>query len=143
MGIEFCCGVEVGTDITIPQLRAQGYQAFYVAIGAQGGRKTGIPGEDAKGVTTGVDFLREANLHEDSIHLSGRTVVIGGGNVAIDVARTALRAGSDLVSMYCLESEAEMPAAKDEVDEAREEDIQLQCGWGPKEILTENGAVNR
>ena len=113
MGIEFCCGVEVGTDITIPQLRAQGYQAFYVAIGAQGGRKTGIPGEDAKGVTTGVDFLREANLHEDSIHLSGRTVVIGGGNVAIDVARTALRAGSDLVSMYCLESEAEMPAAKD------------------------------
>ena len=141
MGIEFCCGVEVGTDITIPQLRAQGYQAFYVAIGAQGGRKTGIPGEDAKGVTTGVDFLREANLHEDSIHLSGRTVVIGGGNVAIDVARTALRAGSDLVSMYCLESEAEMPAAKDEVDEAREEDIQLQCGWGPKEILTENGAV--
>ncbi len=141
MGIEFCCGVEVGKDLTIPQLRAQGYQAFYVAIGAQGGRKTGIPGEDAKGVTTGVDFLREANLHEDSIHLSGRTVVIGGGNVAIDVARTALRAGSDLVSMYCLESEAEMPAAKDEVEETREEDIQIQCGWGPKEILTENGSV--
>ena len=98
-------------------------------------------GEDAKGVTTGVEFLRSVNLNEDSVHLNGRTVVIGGGNVAIDVARTALRTGSELVSMYCLESEAEMPAARDEVEEAKEEDIQIQCGWGPKEILTENGAV--
>ena len=141
MGIEFRCNVEVGTDITIPELRAQGYQAFYVAIGAQGGRKAQIPGEDADGVTTGVEFLRNANLNEDSIHLHGRTVVIGGGNVAIDVARTALRAGSEQVSMYCLESEAEMPAARDEVEEAREEDIQIQCGWGPKEILSEHGSV--
>ena len=141
MGIEFRYNVEIGKDITIPELRAQGYQAFYIAIGAQGGRKTGIPGEDAKGVTTGVEFLRSVNLNEDSVHLNGRTVVIGGGNVAIDVARTALRTGSELVSMYCLESEAEMPAARDEVEEAKEEDIQIQCGWGPKEILTENGAV--
>ena len=121
MGIEFRCNVEVGVDITISELREQGYQAFYVAIGAQGGRKAQIPGEDADGVATGVDFLRNANLNEDSIHLDGRTVVIGGGNVAIDVARTALRAGSEQVSMYCLESEAEMPAARDEVEEAREE----------------------
>lgn len=92
-------------------------------------------------MTTGVEFLRSVNLNEDSVHLNGRTVVIGGGNVAIDVARTALRTGSELVSMYCLESEAEMPAARDEVEEAKEEDIQIQCGWGPKEILTENGAV--
>ena len=88
-----------------------------------------------------MEFLRSVNLNEDSVHLNGRTVVIGGGNVAIDVARTALRTGSELVSMYCLESEAEMPAARDEVEEAKEEDIQIQCGWGPKEILTENGAV--
>lgn len=141
MGIEFRYNTEVGKDVTIPELRSQGYQAFYIAIGAQGGRKTGIPGEDANGVTTGVEFLRNANLNEDSVQLNGRTVVIGGGNVAIDVARTALRAGSDLVSMYCLESESEMPAAQDEVEEAKEEDIRIQCGWGPKEILTENGAV--
>ena len=80
-------------------------------------------------MTTGVEFLRSVNLNEDSVHLNGRTVVIGGGNVAIDVARTALRTGSELVSMYCLESEAEMPAARDEVEEEKEEDIQIQCGW--------------
>lgn len=73
--------------------------------------------------------------------LSGKTVVIGGGNVAMDVARTALRAGSDDVSMYCLESRDEMPAAKDEIEEALEENISINNGWGPKEIITENGRV--
>ena len=103
MNVEFRCGVEVGKDITIPELRTEGYKAFYVAVGAQGGRLAGVPGEDAAGVQTGVDFLRKINLAEevemlpDDIRLSGRTVVIGGGNVAIDVARTALRAGSESV----------------------------------------------
>ncbi len=141
MGIEFKCGVEVGKDITIPQLREQGYKAFYVAIGAQGGRKTGVPGEDAEGVVTGVDFLLEANTKEDAHLISGRTVVVGGGNVAVDVARTALRSGSNEVSMFCLESRDIMPAADDEVEEAEEEGIKVNCGWGPKEIITENGKV--
>lgn len=165
MDVEFRCGVKVGKDITIPELRAEGYKAFYVAVGAQGGRMAGVPGEDAEGVQTGVDFLRKINLAEEAVmsadsmevsdsekasgcemlpadvRLSGRTVVIGGGNVAIDVARTALRAGSESVSMYCLESLAEMPAAADEVAEAREEGIVVWNGWGPKEILEDNGKV--
>ena len=141
MDVEFRCGVEVGRDITIPQLREEGYRAFYVAIGAQGGRKAGVPGEDADGVQTGVEFLYRINLAESRAELSGRTVVIGGGNVAIDVARTALRSGSESVSMYCLESPEEMPAAADEVAEAREEGVIVWNGWGPKEILTEGGKV--
>ena len=141
MDVEFRCGVEVGRDITIPQLREEGYRAFYVAIGAQGGRKAGVPGDDADGVETGVEFLYRINLAESRAELSGRTVVIGGGNVAIDVARTALRSGSESVSMYCLESPEEMPAAADEVAEAREEGVTVWNGWGPKEILTEGGKV--
>ncbi len=141
MGVEFKCGVEVGKDVTIAELRAQGYQAFYIAIGAQGGRKTGVPGEDAEGVLTGVEFLHTANTTENPHLLSGRTVVVGGGNVAVDVARTALRSGSGEVSMCCLESRDIMPAAADEVEEAEEEGIKVNCGWGPKEIVTENGKV--
>ncbi len=141
MGVEFKCGVEVGKDVTIAELRAQGYQAFYIAIGAQGGRKTGVLGEDAEGVLTGVEFLHTANTTENPHLLSGRTVVVGGGNVAVDVARTALRSGSGEVSMCCLESRDIMPAAADEVEEAEEEGIKVNCGWGPKEIVTENGKV--
>ena len=141
MGVEFKCGVEVGKDVTIAELRTQGYQAFYIAIGAQGGRKTGVPGEDAEGVLTGVEFLHTANTTENPHLLSGRTVVVGGGNVAVDVARTALRSGSGEVSMCCLESRDIMPAAADEVEEAEEEGIKVNCGWGPKEIVTENGKV--
>lgn len=141
MGVQFKCGVEVGKDVTIQQLREEGYQAFYIAIGAQGGRKTGVPGEDAEGVITGVDFLKAANADEENTKLTGRTVVVGGGNVAVDVARTALRAGSLEVSMFCLEARDIMPAAKDEVEEAEEEGIRVNCSWGPKEILTENGKV--
>ncbi len=141
MGIEFKCGVCVGQDITLSQLREEGYKAFYVAIGAQGGRLAGVPGEDSEGVLTGVEFLRKINLDEESVKLKGRTLVIGGGNVAIDVARTALRAGSDSVSMVCLEEREIMPAAPDEISEAEEEGITINNGWGPKEILTENGRV--
>ena len=101
----------------------------------------GVPGEDAKGVMSGIEFLNKVNKDEEHMKLSGKTVVIGGGNVAMDVARTALRAGSDDVSMYCLESRDEMPAAKVEIEEALEENISINNGWGPKEIITENGRV--
>lgn len=141
MGITFQFNTEVGKDITIPQLREQGYKAFYVAIGAQGGRKTGVPGEDGEGVETGVDFLRSVNLDSEQHKITGRSVVIGGGNVAIDVARTALRAGSEDVSMLCLESYETMPAAREEIQESEEEGIHIHNGWGPKEILLENGKV--
>ncbi len=141
MGIEFRYNVEIGKDITIQKLRDQGYKAFYLAIGAQGGRMADIPGEDGEGVVTGVEFLKNVNLNEAEAKVEGRSIVIGGGNVAIDVARTALRAGSGEVSMVVLETREEMPAAKDEILEAEEEGIQIRNSWGPKEILLENRKV--
>ena len=140
MGVEIRCGVEVGRDVTIAALREQGYKAFYVAIGCQGGRKAGVPGEDAQGVMTAVDFLRTVGGNEE-YPVRGRTVVVGGGNVAIDVARTAHRCGSESVAMFCLEPRDKMPASREEIAEAEEEDVVIHCGWGPKEILTENGRV--
>jgi NADPH-dependent glutamate synthase beta subunit-like oxidoreductase/Fe-S-cluster-containing hydrogenase component 2 len=140
MGVEFRCGVEVGKDITIQQLRQDGYKAFYIAVGMQGGRMAGVPGEDAKGIETGVDFLRRVNLNGD-VKLHGDVVVVGGGNVAVDVARTAKRITDGKVTMICLESMEEMPAAKDEVEDAEAEGIVVMNGWGPKEVLSENGTV--
>lgn len=140
MGVEFKCGIEVGKDITLDELRTQGYQAFYLAIGCQGGRRAGIPGEEYEGVQTGVDFLHMVNTDEN-IRLTGRTIVVGGGNVAVDVARSAVRSGASGTAMYCLEDQNSMPAAADEVAEAQEEGITVNHGWGPKEILGENGRV--
>lgn len=140
MGVEIKTGVEVGKDVTLDELRAQGYKAFYIAIGCQGGRKAGIPGEDTEGVMTAVELLRTVAADE-SYKIEGRTVVVGGGNVAIDVARTSGRCGSEEVSMYCLESRDIMPASEEEIAEAEEEGVSIHCGWGPKEILAENGKV--
>ena len=140
MGAEFKCGVEVGKDVTLDELRKQGYKAFYVAIGLQGGRMAGVPGEDAKGVESGVSFLKRVN-QKGSETLQGDVVVVGGGNVAADVARTALRCTKGKVTMLCLEQRHEMPAAKDEIAEVEQEGITIQNGWGPKEVLVENGRV--
>lgn len=140
LGVQFKTGVEVGKDITIKELRNQGYKAFYLAIGAQAGRRLGIDGEDAEGVMTGVDFLREVNL-KNPMPLRGNVVVIGGGNVAIDVARTATRLGADQVEMFCLESRKEMPALAEEIHEAEDEMIRIHNSWGPSRILHENGKV--
>ncbi len=140
MGVEFKCGVNVGSDVTIQDLRHEGYKAFYVAIGMQGGRMTGVPGEDAEGVETGVDFLRRVNL-DNTVKLNGDVIVIGGGNVAVDVARTAKRVTDGKVTMLCLEGKDEMPAADDEVEDAKAEGIEVMNGWGPKEILTKDGKV--
>ena len=140
MGVEIKCGVEVGKDITIEELRKQGYKAFYVAAGCQGGRKTGVPGEDAKGVMTGVELLH-ITTDDESYKLTGDTVVIGGGNVAIDVSRTAIRCGSPKVSQVSLETRDIMPALPEEIETAESEGINIIGGWGPKEILTKEGKV--
>lgn len=140
LGVSFKTGVEVGRDVSLKDLRGQGYEAFYLAIGAQTGRKLGIEGEEAEGVVLGVDFLREVNLGK-GIKLEGSTVVIGGGNVAIDVARTATRVGASKVDMFCLESRKEMPALEEEIEEALSENIEINNSWGPKRILQENGRV--
>ena len=140
LGVKFQTGIEVGKDITLNELRSQGYQAFYLAIGAQAGRQLGIEDEDAEGVIAGVDFIRAVNLGKNP-NLKGEVIVIGGGNVAIDVARSAARVGADQVKMFCLESQAEMPALEEEVAEAISEGIELNNSWGPKRILTQDGHV--
>lgn len=140
LGVEIRCGVEIGKDITIEELREQGYKGFYVAIGCQRGRKPGITGENAKGTYAAVDFLREAGAKE-SFALEGDVVVVGGGNVAIDAARISSRCVDAKISMFCLEQRENMPASEEEIAEALEEGIELNCGWGPKEVLEEDGKV--
>ena len=140
LGVEIRCGVEVGKDVTIEDLREQGYKGFYAAIGCQRGRKPGISGENAEGAYTAVDFLRKAGAKE-SFALEGDVVVVGGGNVAIDAARISSRCTDAKISMFCLETREKMPASNEEIEEALEEGIELNCGWGPKEILEEDGHV--
>ena len=141
LGAEIRCGVEVGKDVTIEDLREQGYKGFYAAIGCQRGRKPGISGENAEGAYAAVDFLREAGAKE-SFALEGDVVVVGGGNVAIDAARISSRCTDAKISMFCLETREKMPASDEEIEEALEEGIELNCGWGPKEVLEENGHVS-
>ncbi len=136
LGVEIKCGVEVGKDVTIQELREQGYKAFYVAIGCQGSRKANVVGEDAEGVESAVDFLRRVTDNHE-VKVNGTTVVIGGGNVAIDVARTAHRCGAENVTIISLEQRDEMPASKEEIKEAEDESVVIKNGWGPKEILTD------
>ena len=140
MGVEIRCNVEVGKDVTIKQLREQGYKAFYIGIGCQGGRKTGVPGEDSEGVMTGVEFLH-ITTDDENYKLDGDTVVIGGGNVAIDVSRTAERCGDGKVTQVSLETRDIMPASPEEIELAESEGIIVKGGWGPKEILSEDGKV--
>ncbi len=140
LGVKFKTGVEVGKDVTLDELRTQGFKAFYLAIGAQGGRRLGIGGEDAGNVLSGVEFLRKVNLREGK-HVSGKVVVIGGGNVAVDVARSATRSGGESVAVYCLEKREEMPALDEEKASAEAEGIQIVNSFGPKRILTKDGKV--
>lgn len=141
MGVEIRCGVEVGTDVTLDELREQGFAAFYLAIGCQGGRPIGVPGEDAQGVSNAVDFLRTA-LENPAHEVAGSTVVIGGGNVAIDAARVSRRCGAEDVKMVCLEQRDEMPALPHEIVEAEEDGVEIINGWGPASIeVDDEGAV--
>ena len=141
LGVEIKCGVEVGKDVTIQQLRDQGYEAFYIAIGCQGGRRPGVPGDQAAGTSIAVDFLHHA-LEDESQRMEGNVVVVGGGNVAVDCVKTAKRFGAAKVSMVCLEDRASMPASKNEIAEALEEKIDICNSWGPKEVkVDENGHV--
>jgi len=140
MGVVFKTNTEVGKDVSLDDLRKQGFKAFFLAIGAQGGRKLGLENEDAKGVIAGVEFLRDVNLGKKSA-FHGKVIVIGGGNVAIDVARTAVREGAESVAMYCLEARNEMPALNEEIEEALEEDIVINNSWGPKRIISKDGKV--
>ena len=138
LGVEFRCGVEVGKDVTIAQLREQGYQSFYVAAGLQSGGKLNIPGGDADGVMAGIDFMRQVNLHEKKT-LSSKVVVIGGGNIGADVARTAVRCGAESVHLYCLEAYDDMPMGEEDRSECERDGITVHAGWGQTEIVVEDG----
>lgn len=140
MGVEFKCGVEVGKDITIQQLREQGYKGFFLAIGAQKSAPLGIKGDDLSGVFGGVDFLREVNLGNKP-EIGAKVAVIGGGNVAMDVCRTAVRLGAEDVYIIYRRSQSEMPADKDEIAEAMAEGVKFRFLSAPAEIIGENGAV--
>ncbi len=141
LGVEIRCNTEVGKDITLDDLRKQGFEAFYIAIGCQGGKLPGIPNESGKNRYLAVNFLKEA-YEDPSKELSGKVIVIGGGNVAIDCARTAHRLKGRDIEIYCLESRDTMPATKQEIAEAEEEFITINNGWGPKEVrLNSDGSI--
>ena len=140
MGVEFRCGVEVGKDITIQQLREQGYKGFFLAIGAQKSAPLGVKGDDLAGVFGGIDFLREVNLGSKP-EIGAKVAVIGGGNVAMDVCRTAVRLGADEVYVIYRRSQDEMPADKEEVAEAMAEGVKFRFLNAPAEILGENSRV--
>lgn len=141
MGVEFKCGVEVGKDVTIQQLRDEGYKGFYLAIGAQKSAKLHIPGEELEGVLGGVDFLREVNLGNKP-DIGRRCAVIGGGNVAMDVCRSAVRLGAEETYVFYRRSEAEMPADPEEVREAMEEGVKFRFLSAPVEIIGADGRVS-
>jgi NADPH-dependent glutamate synthase beta subunit-like oxidoreductase len=139
MGVEIRTGVQVGRDISLKELRAQGYLAFYIAIGCGAGRRPGVDGDEAEGTMTAIEYLHGANTGEESF--PGRVVVVGGGNVAIDAARVSARSGASEVTLFSLEQEKEMPASAEEVREAVEDGVFVRNGWGPEEVLTRDGKV--
>ena len=140
LGVEFKTGVEVGKDITLDALRAEGYKAFYLGVGASKGAALGCKGEDMPGVFTGIDFLRAVNLGE-KVELGKHVAVIGGGNVAIDVARSAVRLGAESVTIVYRRSEEEMPAAADEVNEAKAEGVKFMFLASPAEVIGDGKAA--
>ena len=141
MGVEFRCGVEVGKDVTIRQLRDEGYKGFYLAIGAQKSAKLNIPGEELEGVFGGVEFLREVNLGNKPA-IGKRCAVIGGGNVAMDVCRSAVRLGAEETYIIYRRSQDEMPADPEEVKEAMEEGVKFRFLSAPIEIIGHEGKVS-
>ena len=163
LGVELRTGVRIGKDLTLSDLKAQGYKSIFLAVGSMRSRDLSIPGMDLDGVLKGVDYLLNVNLGY-RVEMGRRVVVIGGGNVAVDVARTAARGGEQAnlqrnlsivqamdvarsavrfgareVIVCCLESESEMPAAKDEVDEASLEGVKFVYRVGPKRIVSRDG----
>ena len=140
LGVKFKTGVEIGKDTTIAQLRDEGFNAFFMGIGSHECKVLGIEGEDYEGVYPGVEFLREVNLG-NRISLGDRVAVIGGGNVAMDSVRTALRTGSSQPFIIYRRSEAEMPANEDEIEECREEGVEIMTLTNPVRIISENGKV--
>lgn len=137
LGVEIRCGVEVGKDISLQELKEQGFQAFYIAIGCQGGRRPGVSNDDALGTDVAVHYLQKS-MAEGHPAIEGDVVVVGGGNVAVDCARNAIKRGASHVTMVSLEQRDEMPASKAEIQETLDDHIEILNGWGPKEVLVDD-----
>ena len=133
-GVTFVYDCRVGKDITIDKIRGENGSVF-VSVGVGMSRSLGIDGEDKQGVVQGVDFLRQAALPDNKPEVKDRVIVIGGGNVAVDVARTALRLGAKSVELISLEQRREMPAYDEEIEATVHEGIKIRNGWGPRAIL--------
>ena len=139
MGVEIKTGVTFGTDITLDSLKKDGYSAVFMGIGLHGGRKLGVENEDAEGVLQGVDFLRDVAMGKE-VEIGEDVLVVGGGNVAIDVALSAKRKGAKNVTLICLEKREEMPAWEHEIEEALEGEIQIVNSFGPKSFFIDKGS---
>ncbi len=140
IGVEFEVNTVLGTDFTLEDLKNQGYKSMFLAIGAQLSKKIDIEGSSLKGVFWGLDFLKDVNAQKAG-KIAGKVLVIGGGNVAMDVAMAALRLGADSVEIACLETEDEMPAHKHNIKDVIDEGIKINPSWGPKRIVGDNGKV--
>jgi heterodisulfide reductase subunit A-like polyferredoxin len=138
--IEVQLGQKLGKDFTIDGLKQAGYAAVFVATGAHKSQKMGLPGDDAKGVMYGLDFLGPVNLGE-KVPMGGKTVVVGGGNVAMDAARAALRMGSQAVTIVYRRSRVEMPALPEELAQAEEEGVSLELLTNPIKVVAKDGRV--
>lgn len=140
-GVEYKFGVELGKDFTIEQLQKEGYQAVLLALGLPVSRSLNIPGADGDGVLYALPFLKQVKREGFKFEGSPTVIVIGGGNVAMDVARSAIRCGAGKVKLACLESAEELPAFDWEIEEAKEEGVEFNCSWGPNAIVYENGKI--
>ena len=140
LGIELQKEKKLGRDFDLDQLKDDGYEAVFLSVGAQLSRTIDLVGANLDDVLWGVDFLCEVNEGKEIV-LKDRVLVVGGGNVAVDVALTALRVGAIEVTMACLESREEMPANPWEIEEALEEGVKIMPSWGPKRILGDNGKL--
>lgn len=140
LGIDLKTETALGSAVTMDQLKTDGFDAIYLALGFQESRKIDLEGSEAQGVFWGLDFLQAVNSGQD-VNLQGKVTVIGGGNVAIDVALSSLRMGATDVTLACLESRQEMPASEEEIEIALEEGVRIEPSWGPRRIITNNGTV--
>lgn len=141
LGVDIKTGQELGRDFTLADLRGQSYRAVLLALGLPLSRKLNLPGAELEGVLLALPFLKAVNREGYRLPPGRTVIVVGGGNVAIDVARSALRAGAAGVRLVCLEAPHEMPAYPWEIEEAREEGIEMNCSWGPKQIIARQGKI--
>lgn len=140
-GVEFKTGFELGGNLSLDDLEKEGYKAILIALGLPVSRGLDIPGAEGEGIYYALDFLKNVKRHDFRFEGNPTVIVVGGGNVAMDVARSAVRCGAGAVKVVCLESSDEMPAFPWEIEEAKEENVEFNNCWGPRAVIRENGKI--